>query len=277
MGLAERRGERAVAGVQVRCEEFQHVVGRRAQGPGAREHRQVPGRDGRAAGVMSGGEASAHRGRQGDRRVLHAEGLEDPLRDELLVAHAGFSGEDVPEQPDSEVRVFVLFADVARQRVVGEEVVQLFDRVIGIGIFWIFRGEVAGQARKAGGLRREIQQRDLLAVSRGEARGGRKVFRGRIFELHLSPPDHVGQQRDGEDLGDRADLENAVPVERPVRRAGVPVGDDAAAALVQDPDDDPGAPPGLDALLEDCQDFGVRREALRRGCPRREQAQEERG
>jgi len=49
----------------------------------------------------------------------------------------------------------------------------------------------------------------------------------RLVDPDFSPPGHLGQERGGEDLRDRADLEHGVPVGRPVVVAGdLPVPED---------------------------------------------------
>ena len=82
----------------------------------------------------------------------------------------------------------------------------------------------------------------------------------RVVQGDLAAKGHVGQQKRGERLGDGADLEHRVGVQRPrispARRA---VADDAAAGSVDDADDHADAfALAVDALADDLANLRVR-------------------
>jgi len=81
-------------------------------------------------------------------------------------------------------------------------------------------------------MRREIDQCDRFAVPPGDARAGRKVFRGWIRQCDFAPLHHVLQQHGREHFRDGADLEEGVSVHVTVR-------DDSASLRPDDADDDP--------------------------------------
>ena len=220
--------------------------------PAPAERGNIPVGDDVTLGVVSEREPVAHRRRQGNASIPHAEGIEEPPPVERFEVESCAQRERVPEQPDAEIRVFVLRADVARQRVRREKGVHRLRRVVGERVGRILRTEVRGHARKSRRLRREVEQSDLTPVALGDLHRGGKVFRDGIVEAHLAARHHVGEQGRGEGLGDGADLEHAVRVEG-TRGAGRTVRDDAAAATgLEHADDDTGGELGIHALLDDC-------------------------
>ena len=126
----------------------------------------------------------------------------------------------------------------------------------------VVRVEVVGERHEPGRMSREMQERDLLRARRRDARG--RVERDRVFEPHLAACRHLREKERGEDLGDGADLENRVAIDRPLLAArGVPVGDHASTRLVHKRDDVAhAAPRHLNALAQDFAHGLVRREGL---------------
>jgi hypothetical protein len=115
-----------------------------------------------------------------------------PSRPDPIVGPAGawVRSQPDPRQRSVEVRVGV-------SRVPG---------VVGPG------GEARRIARKAGGVRRQVPERDRVAVPGRELRVRRQVQVAGVLQRHLSPEHGVGEEQGGEDLGDRTDLEGGVGV-----------------------------------------------------------------
>jgi hypothetical protein len=64
-------------------------------------------------------------------------------------------------------------------------------------------------------VRDQVAQRDLARRrASGASRPGANASTNRILQLHLALAHHVGEQQAGEALGDRADLEERIAVER---------------------------------------------------------------
>lgn len=90
--------------------------------------------------------------------------------------------------------------------------------IVGIGIGEVARLEVVRQTRQPARVRGEIDQADWPPPSRWYHRAARQQFDHQLIESHL-PIGHHARQRDrSERLGDRADLEEAVRVERRTAR-----------------------------------------------------------
>ena len=166
-----------------------------------------------------------------------------------FVIRPGLERDRVSEQAHSQVRVFEFRARIAAQGVPGEKRVQLFLRVIpkGVGIIheWI---EATGWrkiiriAREPGHMRRQIQQRDLLAVATRDCHRLRQIFGHRIIQLHLAARDHVLKQQHGEGFADRANLKNRVGVHVAVGAiVELAIADDLRGVLIDKADDDANA------------------------------------
>ena len=69
------------------------------------------------------------------------------------------------KEPDTEIRILVLLPGITGERVAGEKIVELRDRVVGVRIRHVRRLQVVRQARQSGALRREIEQSDLVPVA----------------------------------------------------------------------------------------------------------------
>jgi hypothetical protein len=118
-------------------------------------------------------------------------------------------------------------------------------------------------------VRRQVLKRDRAAAALGHCDLGRQILRDRIAERDLAAADRVGEQQRGEDLRDRANLEDGVAVERP----GVALGaaavrhDPAAARFDHTHNDTDALPMRVDALDENLADLLIGR--YRRGRRRR--------
>ena len=87
--------------------------------------------------------------------------------------------------------------------------------------------------------------------------GARQILRDRVLELYFALHDHVGERRRGERLGDRADLEDAVRVER-ATRARRAVREYARAAIgIENAHGDARRALGVDAVLDDGANGGI--------------------
>jgi hypothetical protein len=86
-------------------------------------------------------------------------------------------------------------------------------------------------------VRREIEQRDLLAAARRHLHTGGQVLLNGIRQRHLAALDEIREQDAREDLGDRAHLEGGLRAKRLGVEAGRAIGRDAGAPVrVQDAD-----------------------------------------
>ncbi len=74
------------------------------------------------------------------------------------VIRPGAQSEHVPQQPHSQIGIFVLRADVARELVARYKLIELIDGIIDIRIRRIFGVEILGHSRQARALRRKILQ-----------------------------------------------------------------------------------------------------------------------
>jgi hypothetical protein len=135
---------------------------------------------------VTGSELCAQDGRKRDRRLAHAEWREDAATHEVLVAHSGLERQGMAQETHAEVRVLVLRAHVTREFVAGEKRVHLLHAVVGVRVQRIARREVRRHARQSRRLGREVQQRDLPAVARGDAHRWRQELRDWIVEPHLT-------------------------------------------------------------------------------------------
>jgi hypothetical protein len=135
----------------------------------------------------------------------------------------------VAEQADAEVRIAHLRAGRPLEPRTGDGGQERSLVVGGVGVLAprADRGtpHPSGQPRQTGGMRSQVAQRGRsLAHGEGHARG--QVVGDRVVEADRPRAGHVGQERGGEDLRDRADLEDRV-LARPAAC------DDARAALPQ--------------------------------------------
>ena len=133
----------------------------------------------------------------------------------------------------------MLRPDRARQSIVAEESVEQIEGVIGIGVGRIGRRHILRNARQGRCMGGQVDEGDLTSVALGHRDLGGQILAHRIVKRDLAFFGHIGQGQTGEDLGDRADLEQRVPADRP----GVPErrgaeGDDASLLRPADPYDD---------------------------------------
>ena len=91
-----------------------------------------------------------------DRRVVHVQRLRNMRAQQGLVVSSRAHGQDSPQQPRPKIRILVRGSRIAGQLVVVKEVVDLLDGVIS---------RMRRLARETRVMRRQIQQRDLLAVA----------------------------------------------------------------------------------------------------------------
>jgi hypothetical protein len=73
---------------------------------------------------------------------------------------------------------------------------------------------IRGQPRQAGGVSREVNERNRMAISLRHFCAGRQVLGYWISQRDLSALDHVSQQQSREHLRFRANFEDCLPVER---------------------------------------------------------------
>ena len=119
-----RGGNGPIAGLQAHLEKLQQVVRRRTKRAGAGKRRKVPVRDGRKARVVAARQTLLHRARKRDARVVHAERRANARDDELLVAPAAAQLEDMAEQAEAEIGIFVMLARLEAELVVRQVVVE---------------------------------------------------------------------------------------------------------------------------------------------------------
>ena len=168
--------------------------------------------------------------------------MADALDHEVFVRLARAQRQGVAEQADAKVGVFHLAADVARQRVAGQKLVEQLRRIVGVRVAGIGGVEVARHPWQRGAMRRQIEQGDLPVATGGDLHGGGQELRHGVVQRDLALADHVGQQEVGETLRDRADLEDRLPVDRlAALRSSRAVADRAARLPVDQSDGDPDA------------------------------------
>ena len=149
-------------------------------------------------------------------------------------------------------------AGLRRELLGAEELVELRERVVGVGVVGVGRCEVRRVPRQPRGVGREILERDLAPVpARHRCAGGKEGHDG-IVEVDRVVLDHEREQRRGEGLGDRPDLEHGVAVEPSsvARIAGA--GDTGGAVRAHDAGDDAGAAPALHAVVDDALELADR-------------------
>ena len=128
--------------------------------------------------VVACGQSRLHVGRQHQARALHAERSRDSRLHERLVVHARPPGEHGPEKPPAEVRVSVLRADIARQRVTGQELRQRLDAIVGVRVGRVLRCKIRRHPRESRRVRDEI-----LECDRASPRSGTFTSAGRYFAI----------------------------------------------------------------------------------------------
>ena len=209
VGLASGTGEGCGArAVGVQAEEAEQVGRGRAESARPGQGGEVPMRGWAAAAVMSGGEAAVVDVHAGSGEP---ERLADAAADELVVAGARPQREQVPEQADAVVRV-------AKAPLRGPSRAGARDRRLEpgcvparVGVVAL-RGEgtrklAARQRREPGAVRGEVGEGDLPAPG-GHLHPGGQMQRDAVVDPKQPVLRHVGEQRGGEHLGDRADLEH---------------------------------------------------------------------
>src|ERR1700682_1137789 len=83
----------------------------------------------------------------------------------------------------------------------------------------------------------QIAQRDGSAISSRDTRSRRQQLRHRLIQPDLAADGHVGEQQSGEQLGDRADLEQSFLVHRAsAARVAAAIGDEPMAVGFGDAD-----------------------------------------
>jgi hypothetical protein len=147
-------------------------------------------------------QALLHRAREGDARVVHSERRANARDDELLIAFAGAELEDMAQQAEAQIGIFVMLARLEAELVVRQAVVEPLGRVIDVRIVRIFRREVRRHPRQARCVGRKIKQRDWRAFEIGHPDAGRQIFRRRVVRRHLAAQHHVGEQQRGEHFCD---------------------------------------------------------------------------
>ncbi len=208
MCVSRRARPSPASGSEVRIEEAQQVGHRRADRsrPGQRRegptrHRQAPsGVAGTQAPLLFLGEADGG-------------GVAEPQRRAEVVPHgvpvveSQTAGEDVPEHAHADDGFGVL----SRRRVLGvvapqEGPEQLRAVVaVGVGRVLLWGPQVRRVVRHAGGVRRELLERDAASALIREERLGEQLLQGRI-EPRLAPVHQQGEEGAGEDLGEKAQL-----------------------------------------------------------------------
>ena len=129
----------------------------------------------------------------------------------------------MPEQAEAEIGVFVVRTRIELQRVSGKKVVKPFDSIIRVRIVLVLRREIEGHSGQAGRIGRQIEQGDPFSALRGHFYVTGQKLRYRVLERDFAARRHFGEQQRGEHLGDGADLEHGIGVERPFivgRRSG---------------------------------------------------------
>src|SRR5205814_4308861 len=99
--------------------------------------------------VVSHREAWLQRIRNRDERGRRSRWLGDPRAYERLIIHSRASRQGMTEKSRAEVRVLIARADVARQLIRGEKLVELAHAVVRVRIGRIFRSEIRRQTRQA--------------------------------------------------------------------------------------------------------------------------------
>ena len=180
---------------------------RRAQPTSPGENRQIPGTGGPHIFVEPTDEPSLLIGRERNAGILHSQRIEDAGSQQGFEIAFRRARQNITEQADAQVRIAILTADFSGQFVGGEKTEQVRFGIIRIGIRDIGRAEIVGQARQTRILLRQISQSDLPAITPGHCGAFGKVTLDRIIEGNRSIEHHVGQQKPGENLRHRADLE----------------------------------------------------------------------
>ena len=199
--------------VHRRAQEGQQLLGGRSDRPGAGERGEGPVTGWPHGLIIALGKSPHLLPREGDDRVVHAERTGDPFRDKIRIVALRRASEQIAEQAKSEVRIFKLAADVARQLITREKVEQALLAVVGIGNLRLAARHIVRQPRQARAVGREVAKCDLAPAALGHARAGWQIFFGRIVERDFAFRDHVGEDQGGEDLRHRSDLEDRPPVE----------------------------------------------------------------
>ena len=137
------------------------------------------------------------------------------------------------------------------KRVARQELVQLFDSVVGIGIAQIFRGDVRRQSRQSGRVCGQVLQSDFrISVQRHLDRLG-QIFLDCIREFEFSVVCHLCQQQRGEYLAYRTDLKNGVLVDGLVStRVQGPGGVEREVVALKDTDCQADGHATIDAFIE---------------------------
>ncbi|HWF76060.1 MAG TPA: hypothetical protein VN694_02685 [Caulobacteraceae bacterium] len=116
-------------------------------------------------------------------------------------------------------------------------------------------------------MQRQVGQRDLAALERGDRRAGRQPCAHRIVEPQLAAAHRVAEQQRRQRLGDRADLEQRVRARRPAL-GGRAVSEPPSPLGRDDPHRDARAAPLLvHPALEDRADLAVRPHAATLDAP----------
>lgn len=116
-------------------EKTQHVDHVRPQCPGAGERRDVPQKYGLSSSVVTLRDPRAHVVVELDARLVHSERVEDPLPNQRLVrGHTRCPHQSVAQQSDAQIRILECRADVALELVARQEIIQLFNGIVGVWI-----------------------------------------------------------------------------------------------------------------------------------------------
>ena len=234
--------ERLRAAAEEQLDEFEHVVDRRIQPTRRIQCAMVS--FGTGCSLPSYGDASR------DRRALLGtnivscmpSGSGDALGEQRRIALPRTASERIPQQAKAPVRIFERRTRIAREIERCETLVELLDRVAGVFVEAGLRCEVGRPQRQTGGMRCEIEERDLLAAVLGSFMPPASKC-SLVHRLHLAPLHHVGEQQRREDFSQRRDLEDRGAVHlAAVLHAQGAVGDDPSSLRRADADDDAGAP-----------------------------------
>jgi hypothetical protein len=142
------------------------------------------------------------------------------------------------KQAKAEIGIFIMLARLERELVVRQEVVEPLGRVIHVRIARVFRRKVGRHPRQTRRIGREVKQGDRRPLKIRHLDAGGQKFRSSIVRRDLAPLHHVGKQQSREHLGDRADFENRVGIERAIG-AGAPMDGHATPVAVDRGGDDP--------------------------------------
>lgn len=180
-------------------------------------------------------------------------------------------GEDVAEEGDAGVGVFVFRTGSAGEGVGVEEVVEVTDLVVGelVGVISDGGDEIGGGVGEAGGVGGELEEGDVFSPVTGHVDAGGEEVGGFIGEGDVTGLDHLSEEGGGEGFGDGGDLVEGgfVGGAGVVVRVGA-VGEGGGAIGIDHGDDDAGDVAEVDALADvgfhDLRDDGRGGEGRRR-------------